>query len=108
MARPFTCSNCGITTTKRAHFTWLLAIVGFFHAQISDIPPGPLCTRCAPTWSTTFGKALYVLLAVCIVLLLWQLFAPSSQRGVTPNSRLLSDASTPALRASSGAPKPER
>ena len=30
MARPFVCSNCGMTTTKRAHFMWIAAIVGFF------------------------------------------------------------------------------
>ena len=93
MARPFVCSNCGITTRKRAHFMWLAAIVGFFNGQawVSD---GPLCTRCAPSWTTTFGRVLYVLLAICILLLVWQVFAPKGEKGVTPNSRFLSDAQT--------------
>jgi hypothetical protein len=104
MARPFVCSNCGMTTTKRAHFMWIAAIVGFFNGQIW-VGDGPLCTRCAPSWATTFGRVLYVMLAICILLLVWQIFTP---KGVTPNSRLLSDASASALRASYSAPKPER
>jgi len=104
MARPFVCSNCGMTTTKRAHFMWIAAIVGFFSGQIW-VGDGPLCTRCAPSWATTFGRVLYVMLAICILLLVWQIFAP---KGVAPNSRLLSDASASALRASYSAPKPER
>ena len=107
MARPFTCSNCGITTTKRAHFMWLLAIVGFFNGQNWVNDEGPLCIRCAPSWTTTFGRVLYVLLAICVLLLIWQ-FATKSDKEVTPNSRLLSDASASALRASLSAPKPER
>ena len=104
MARPFVCSNCGMTTTKRAHIMWIAAIVGFFNGQIW-VGDGPLCTRCAPSWATTFGRVLYVMLAICILLLVWQIFAP---KGVTPNIRLLSDASESALRASYSAPKPER
>ena len=107
MARPFTCSNCGITTTKRAHFMWLAAIVGFFNGQIW-VGDGPLCTRCAPSWATTLGRVLYVLLAICILLLVWQVFAPKGEKGVTPNSRLVSDAYESALRASFSAPQPGR
>ena len=108
MARPFTCTHCGVTTTKRSHFMWLANIVGFFNAQIGQQWDGPLCTRCAPSWATTFGRVLYVMAAICILLLIWQAFAPKGEKGVTPNSRLLSDASAAALRASSSAPKPER
>src|SRR6478752_1252807 len=104
MARPFTCANCGITTTKRAHFMWLLAVVGFFNHQIWVEDDGPLCTRCAPSWATTLGRVLYVLMAICILLLVWQ-FTRGSQRDVSPNSRLLSDAYDSALRASFSAPK---
>jgi hypothetical protein len=107
MARPFVCSNCGMTTTKRAHFMWIAAIVGFFNGQIW-VGDGPLCTRCAPSWATTFGRVLYVLLTICILLLIWQVFAAKSEKGVTPNSRLLSDAYLSALRASYVAPKPGR
>ena len=108
MARPFTCAHCGMTTTKRAHFMWLLAVVGFFNGQNWVNTDGPLCTRCAPSWTTTFGRVLYVLLAICFALLVWQVFAPKGDQRVTPNSRLLGDASESALRASFSAPKPER
>src|SRR4051812_17414791 len=104
MARPFTCANCGITTMKRAHFMWLLAVVGFFNGQIWVSDDGPLCTKCAPSWATRLGRALYVLMAICILLLVWQ-FTHKSERDVSPNSRLLSDASESALRASSSVPK---
>src|SRR2546423_1402497 len=71
MSRPFSCSVCGITTTKRSHFMWLAAVVGFFYGQnwVSD---GPVCARCAPTLATTFGRVLYLLLAIGILLLVWK------------------------------------
>lgn len=83
-----------------------MAVVGFFNGENWVNTEGPLCTRCAPSWATTFGRVLYVLLAICILLLVWQVFAPKAS--VTPNSRLLSDASESALRASYSAPKPGR
>src|SRR4051812_42344818 len=104
MGRAFTCSNCGMTTTKRSHFIWLLAVVGFFNGQNWVSDDGPLCTRCAPSWTTTFGRVLYVLLAICIVLLVWQL-GPWGPKHVTPNSRSLGDASESALRTFFSAPK---
>jgi catechol 2,3-dioxygenase-like lactoylglutathione lyase family enzyme len=91
MARPFTCANCGITTTKRAHFLWLLAVVGFFNGHIWVSDDGPLCIKCAPSWATALGRVLYVLLAICILLLVWQVFLPTSSEDVTPNSPLLGD-----------------
>jgi hypothetical protein len=64
MARPFTCAHCGITTKKRAHFMWVASVVGFFFGQNWVNTEGPLCTRCAPSWATAFGRVLYVLLAL--------------------------------------------
>jgi hypothetical protein len=87
---------------------WIAAVVGFFYGQNWVNTEGPLCTRCAPSWTTTFGRVLYALLAIGILLLVWQVFAPKGERGVTPNSRLLGDASALALRASSSAPNPGR
>lgn len=103
MTQPFTCAHCGITTRKRAHFMWVAAVVGFFFGQNWVNTERPLCTRCAPSWATTFGRVVYVLLAIGILLLLWQVLAPKGEKGVTPN-RLLSDASASALSASFGAP----
>jgi len=88
MTQPFTCSVCGITTTKRSHFMWVLAVVGFFNGQnwVSD---SPICVRCAPSWATTFGRVLYVLLAICVFLLVWKFLAPRSGE-MTPNPSIQS------------------
>ena len=107
MARPFTCAHCGITTTKRAHFMWIAGVVGFF-LGLGVNTEGPLCTRCAPSWATTLGRVLYVMLAICILLLVWQVFAPKGERAVTPNRALLSDTYASPLRAQPGAAKRER
>jgi hypothetical protein len=94
MTRPFTCSNCGITTTKRSHFWWLLAVVGFFNGQIWVSDEGAISARCTPSWATALGRVIYVLMAICILLLVWQFtHRPSSDTmqipKVTENSRCL-------------------
>jgi hypothetical protein len=85
---------------------WLVSVVGFFYGQIWLNTDGPLCTRCAPGWTTALGRVLYVLLAICIALTIWK-FATQTAKDVTPNNRLLSDASA-ALRACFSAPNPGR
>jgi hypothetical protein len=89
MSRPFTCSVCGTTTTRRSHFMWLVAIVGFFNGQnwVSD---GPVCSRCAPSWATTFGRVLWVLLIICILLLVWEFGLSRLRSDMTPNPSIQS------------------
>jgi len=89
MSRPFTCSVCGITTTKRSHFMWLAAVVGFFYEQnwVSD---GPVCARCAPSWATRFGRVLYLLLTIGILLLVWKFGLFRSTGEMTPNRSIQS------------------
>jgi len=89
MSRPFTCSVCGITTRKRSHFMWLVAVVGFFNGQnwVSD---GPVCSRCAPSWATMFGRVLWVLLIICVLLLVWQFGLSKPHSDVTPNPSIQS------------------
>ena len=89
MSRPFTCSVCGITTTKRSHFMWLAAAVGFFYGQnwVSD---GPVCARCAPSSATTFGRVLYVLLVIGVLLLVWKFGLFRSTGEMTPNPSIQS------------------
>jgi hypothetical protein len=67
---------------------WLVAIVGFFNGQnwVSD---GSVCVRCAPSWTTTFGRVLYVLLAICILLLIWR-FGAFRSSDMTPNPSIQS------------------
>ena len=57
--------------------------------------------------ATTLGRVLYVLMAICILLLVWQ-FTHKSEKDVPPNGRLLSDAYGSALRVSFSAAKRER
>ena len=67
MRQPFTCSVCGVTQTRRSHFYWLVGLVGFFNGQVW-VGDSPVCVRCAPRWATSFGKLLYGLVAVCLLL----------------------------------------
>lgn len=70
---------------------WLVGIVGFFNGQFW-VGDGPVCSRCAPSWATTFGRVLYLLVVVCLLLLVWQL-APFKRSGeTTPNPTLERDA----------------
>jgi hypothetical protein len=85
MAHPFTCSHCGITTTKRSHFWWVLAVVGFFNGHIwVDGDEGSICTRCTPNWASMLGRVIYLLMAICILLLLWQ-FTHKTEKDAMPN-----------------------
>jgi len=71
MAQPFTCSICGVTQTRRSHFAWLVALVGFLHGHVL-VGDGPVCVRCAPRWATGFGSFLYALIAIGLALAVWK------------------------------------
>jgi hypothetical protein len=90
MSKPFTCAVCGITTTKRSHFYWLVDFVGLLFGQIWFNADGPVCVRCAPRWATELGRALYVLVAICLVLAAWKfgLFGGITEK--TPNPSIQS------------------
>ena len=72
MTRSFTCAVCGITTTKRSHFYWLIAAIGFLFGQVWVAADGPVCTRCVPHWATNLGRVIYVLVAISLVLAAWK------------------------------------
>jgi hypothetical protein len=71
MSRPFTCAVCGVTQTRRSHFLWLVGLVGFLNGQVW-VDGDPICIRCAPRWATAFGRILYALIAICLVLAAWK------------------------------------
>ena len=68
---------------------WLAAAVGFFYGQnwVSD---GPVCARCAPSSATTFGRVLYVLLVIGVLLLVWKFGLFRSTGEMTPNPSIQS------------------
>jgi hypothetical protein len=85
MSQPFTCAVCGITTTKRSHFYWLLDFVGILFGQVWFNADGPVCVHCSPRWATALGRALYILIAICLVLAAWKFGLFGGTHEKTPN-----------------------
>ena len=84
MAKAFTCASCGITTTKRSHFYWVVDLVGLLFGHIWFNADGPVCVRCAPRWATVLGRTLYILIAVGLVVGVWKLGSPVGSTGNKP------------------------
>ncbi len=64
---------------------------------LSDAQPrlaadAPVCARCAPSWATTSGRVLYLLLAIGVLLLGWKFGLFRSAGEMTPNPRSRADA----------------
>ena len=86
MSQQFNCSVCGITTTQRSHFYWLVAFVAFLFGEIWISTDGPMCKRCAPRWATAIGRALYILIAIGFVLAVWKFSVFGNKIEKTSNS----------------------